>query len=163
LRQFHTRRHLSNLESIPRFLIKITIKICRTFVKFSSKVISKINLHTFTPLVLNVLLRMQSTKQHNCWWWTEVIVWNTIKYIKSNNLQNFLSRGYFFPLHITYDHWILKIFNILTWIRIRWNCTVRLTIIDQRSLWNLERISKSRLSDALDAWKYFWLHTPFSI
>jgi hypothetical protein len=127
------------------------------------EVISEINHDPFTPSVLNVLLRMQPTKHYS--WWSEVIVWNTIKYIKSNNLQNFLSRGCFFPLHITYeyDHWILKIFIILTWIKIRWNCTVRLTIIDQRSLWNLERISKSRLSDALDAWKCFWLHIPFSI
>jgi hypothetical protein len=35
--------------------------------------------------------------------------------------------------------------------------------LDQRSLWNLKRIFKSRLSDVLDAWKYFWLHIPFSI
>jgi hypothetical protein len=37
---------------------------------------------------------------------------------------------------------------------------VRSTImhLNQRSLWNLERVSESRQSDALDARKYFWLH-----
>jgi hypothetical protein len=37
--------------------------------------------------------------------------------------------------------------------------------LDQRSLWILKRtrISKSRLSDALDARKYFGLHIPVSI
>jgi hypothetical protein len=36
---------------------------------------------------------------------------------------------------------------------------VRSTImhLNQRSLWNLERVSESRQSDALDARKYFWL------
>jgi hypothetical protein len=35
--------------------------------------------------------------------------------------------------------------------------------LDQKSLWILKRISKSRLSDALDAQKYFGLHIPVSI
>jgi hypothetical protein len=43
--------------------------------------------------------------------------------------------------------------------------TVRSTInyLDQRRRWILKRISKSRLSDALDARKYFGLHIPVSI
>jgi spore germination protein YaaH len=34
--------------------------------------------------------------------------------------------------------------------------------LDQRSLWNLERVYESRQSDALDARKYFWLHSAYS-
>jgi hypothetical protein len=35
--------------------------------------------------------------------------------------------------------------------------------LDQRKHWILKRISKSRLSDALDARKYFWLQTCFNL
>jgi hypothetical protein len=49
-----------------------------------------------------------------------------------------LTKNFFFPsIDIPYDQQLFEILDV--------------------------PMSKSRRSDALDAWKYFWLHTPVSI